>query len=50
MQVYHNSAANLDLLTSRQIAIIGYGNQGRTQALNLCNKRTNPTPLSGKRR
>ncbi len=33
--VYHDEDANLELLADRQIAVIGYGNQGRAQALNL---------------
>jgi len=35
MHVYHDEDADLDLLANRQIAVIGYGNQGRAQALNL---------------
>lgn len=35
MQVYHDQHANLILLSNRPIAVIGYGNQGRAQALNL---------------
>ncbi len=35
MQVFHDEDANLGLLEGRQIAVIGYGNQGRAQALNL---------------
>ena len=35
MQVLHDRDANLSLLEGRQIAVIGYGNQGRAQALNL---------------
>lgn len=35
MQVYHDEDADLSLLEGRQIAVIGYGNQGRAQALNL---------------
>ncbi len=35
MQVYHDVDADLRLLEGRQIAVIGYGNQGRAQALNL---------------
>ena len=35
MQVLHDKDANLDLLEGRQIAVIGYGNQGRAQAMNL---------------
>lgn len=35
MYVYHDEDANLELLADRQIAVIGYGNQGRAQALNL---------------
>ena len=35
MQVYFDSDAELDRIRSRQVAVIGYGNQGRAQALNL---------------
>lgn len=35
MQVYHDQDADLSLLAGRRIAVIGYGNQGRAQALNL---------------
>ncbi|NIN70096.1 MAG: NAD(P)-binding domain-containing protein, partial [Anaerolineae bacterium] len=35
MRVYHDQDANLGLLEGRTIAVIGYGNQGRAQALNL---------------
>ena len=35
MQVYHDQDAHLSLLEGKQIAVIGYGNQGRAQALNL---------------
>lgn len=35
MRVYHDEDADLGLLEGRQIGIIGYGNQGRAQALNL---------------
>ena len=34
-KVYYEKDANLDLLKGKTIAIIGYGNQGRHQALNL---------------
>ena len=35
MKILHDKDANLGLLEGRQIAVIGYGNQGRAQALNL---------------
>ena len=35
MQVYHDVDADLRLLEGREIGVIGYGNQGRAQALNL---------------
>jgi ketol-acid reductoisomerase len=35
MKVYRHDDASLDRLQGRQIAVIGYGNQGRAQALNL---------------
>ena len=34
-KVYHDKDANLDVLKGKKIAIIGYGIQGRGQALNL---------------
>jgi ketol-acid reductoisomerase len=33
--IYYDSDANFDLLKERTVAIIGYGSQGRAQALNL---------------
>ena len=35
MQIYRDPDADLALLHGRQITVIGYGNQGRAQALNL---------------
>ncbi len=35
MRVYHDQDADLSLLADKQIAVIGYGNQGRAQAQNL---------------
>lgn len=35
MQLYHDQDADLGLLAGKRIAVIGYGNQGRAQALNL---------------
>jgi ketol-acid reductoisomerase len=35
LKVYHDQDANLNLLQGRRIAVIGYGNHGRAQALNL---------------
>jgi ketol-acid reductoisomerase len=34
-KVYKDADANLDILKGKKVAIIGYGNQGRAQALNL---------------
>lgn len=34
-KIYHDKDANLDVLKNKKIAIIGYGIQGRGQALNL---------------
>ncbi len=34
-KVYHDKDANLDMIKNKKIAIIGYGIQGRGQALNL---------------
>lgn len=33
--IYYDDDANLDLVIDKTIAIIGYGNQGRSQALNM---------------
>ena len=35
MQVFLDADADLELVQSRRVAVIGYGNQGRAQALNL---------------
>ena len=35
MQVYFDADADPGLIRSRKVAVIGYGNQGRSQALNL---------------
>lgn len=35
MKIYHDPDADLSLLEGLTIAVIGYGNQGRSQALNL---------------
>ncbi|HZG08656.1 MAG TPA: ketol-acid reductoisomerase [Allosphingosinicella sp.] len=35
MQVYLDADADLGLIRSRSVAVIGYGNQGRAQSLNL---------------
>jgi len=35
MRVYHDRDADLSILEGRRIGVIGYGNQGRAQALNL---------------
>lgn len=35
VKVYHDEDAKLDLLKQKRIAVIGYGAQGRAQALNL---------------
>lgn len=34
-KVYYDSDANVDLIKDKVVAIIGYGNQGRAQALNM---------------
>jgi len=34
-QIYHDDDADLGVLEDRTVALIGYGNQGRSQALNL---------------
>lgn len=33
--IYYDQDANLELITDKTVAIIGYGNQGRSQALNM---------------
>ncbi|HEY0085249.1 MAG TPA: ketol-acid reductoisomerase, partial [Allosphingosinicella sp.] len=35
MQVFLDADADLALIRGRRVAVIGYGNQGRAQALNL---------------
>jgi ketol-acid reductoisomerase len=35
MQVYRDEDADLGLIRGRRVAVVGYGNQGRAQALNL---------------
>lgn len=35
VKIYYENDANLDVLKDKTIAVIGYGNQGRSQALNL---------------
>ena len=34
MRVYRDEDADLNVLEGRRITVIGYGNQGRVQALN----------------
>jgi len=40
-RIYYNKDADLDLLKGKTIAIIGYGSQGRHQALNLRDNKLN---------
>ncbi len=40
-EIYHDDAADLGVLEDQTIALIGYGNQGRSQALNLRDSRMN---------
>lgn len=35
MRVYYDRDADLNLIKSKKVAIIGYGSQGRAHALNL---------------
>lgn len=35
VRIYHDEDADLALLAGKRIAVVGYGNQGRAQALNL---------------
>ncbi len=46
-KVYYESDADIGVLRDRKVAIIGYGNQGRAQALNL--RDSGVTPLIGVR-
>ena len=39
MRVYLDADADLELIRGRRVAVIGYGNQGRAQALNLRDSR-----------
>src|SRR5688500_3992376 len=39
MRVYFDADADLGLIQARRVAIVGYGNQGRAQALNLRDSR-----------
>ncbi|MGL4376653.1 MAG: ketol-acid reductoisomerase, partial [Microcoleaceae cyanobacterium] len=34
-RMYYDTDANLDLLSNKTVAIIGYGSQGHAHALNL---------------
>jgi ketol-acid reductoisomerase len=36
VKVYRDEDCDLSLIRARRVAIVGYGNQGRAQALNLC--------------
>ena len=35
MRVYYDRDADLNLIKSKKVAVIGYGSQGRAHALNL---------------
>ncbi|MBM2838227.1 MAG: ilvC, partial [Deltaproteobacteria bacterium] len=35
MQVYYDKDANLELIRSKKVAVIGYGSQGHAHAQNL---------------
>ena len=35
MQMYYDDDANLELLSDRTVAVIGYGSQGHAHSLNL---------------
>ena len=35
MRVYYDSDADINLIKSRKVCIVGYGSQGRAHALNL---------------
>lgn len=47
-KVYYESDADIGVLRDRKVAVIGYGNQGRAQALNL--RDSGVTPLIGVRK
>ena len=36
-EIFYDVDADLGRLEGRAVAVIGYGNQGRAQALNMCN-------------
>ncbi len=40
-EIYHDDDADLDVLEDQTVALVGYGNQGRSQALNLRDSRVN---------
>ena len=40
-KIFRDKDVNYNLLKSKTIAIIGYGNQGRAQALNLKDSKNN---------
>ena len=42
-KIYHDSDADLNILKGKKIAVIGYGNQGRAQALCLHDSGLNVT-------
>jgi ketol-acid reductoisomerase len=53
MKVYFDADANPGLIRARRVAVIGYGNQGRAQALNLRDSGVSVTvalPVGSKRR
>jgi len=35
VEIYHDDDADLGVLEDQTVALVGYGNQGRSQALNL---------------
>ena len=39
--IYHDDDADLDVLEDQTVALVGYGNQGRSQALNLRDSKVN---------
>ena len=40
-EIYHDDDADLDVLEDQTVALVGYGNQGRSQALNLRDSKVN---------
>ena len=48
MQVYLDTDADLGLIRGKRVAVLGYGNQGRPQALNLRDSRVDQLVVAGR--